>query len=526
MNQTLYFTSYYPEQDPSRKAEIDFCINKILSNPHIDKLYLICENINFVYTDSDIGSKLEVIPTNIRPTYQFFFNLMNEVGSDGDVLVLANSDIYPSDDVKKILPMPRGFAYAFSRWDLDTTGASLYDRRDSQDVWVFEYPVLINNAEFAMGVPGCDNKIAHIIKQAKYTIKNPSRSFRFFHVHDSNIRNYSDKDRLEGPFDFVYPSYQHRGDYLGSVLHVGFPQPPLERAFKSISANYQFVKWTEYQNKPEILRKYILELCTAVGYDTIFFHIQTANIITSEFIKVLRKVSVKNSMIINWSGDVRSPLPKWYIDLGKEIDLTLFSNEHDLQEFHNRGIRAKYLQIGFDTEIFYPDQPKTKWPEIVFLGNNYNNRFPLSRKRYEMVKFLKQRYGKMFGLYGSGWNGLEDGNLMNQLEREADCYRGCKIGLNFSHFNYERYTSDRMFRLMGSGAFCLTHNYSGIEKDYIISKHLEVWNSFPILQMQIDKYLEDDNAREEIAHHGCTLVHAQHTWSYRLKEMIRLIKTI
>lgn len=522
MNQILYFTSYYPEKDPARKAEIDLCIDKVLKNPDIDKVYLVCENIDFPYTDS----KLEIISTNIRPTYQFFFNLMNEVGSDMDVMILANSDIYPSGDVKRLFPMPRGFAYAISRWDTDKDKAELYDRRDSQDVWAFQHPVLIADADFPMGVPGCDNKIAHVIKQAKYTIKNPSRSFRFFHVHESNIRNYSDKDRLKGPFDFVYPSYQHNKNYLGSVLHVGFSQPPLERAFKEASSDYEFVQWTDYQKDPGALRGLILELCQTKPRDMIFFHIQTEGIITPEFIQKLRKAAVNNPLIINWSGDVRTPLPKWYLDVGREIDLTLFSNEHDLQEFQSRGIRAKYLQIGFDTEFFYPKKTGNKWPEIVFLGNHYPNHFPLSKFRLEMVQFLKKTYGDRFGLYGSGWKGLENGNLMNQLEKEADCYRGCKIAINLSHFNYERYTSDRMFRAMGAGAFCLTHNYSGIERDYVIGKHLEVWNSLPILKVQIDKYLDDDNAREDIAHHGCTLVHAQHTWDYRLKEMIRLIKTI
>lgn len=522
MGRILYFTSYYPEKDMKRKVEIDFCINQLLENPHIDKIYIVCENIDCPFQ----SDKLEVVNVSIRPTYQFFFNLMNEKGAENDVLVLANSDIYPSADIKKLFPMPRGFAYALSRWDIEGEGSSLYDRRDSQDVWAFEYPIIIADADFPMGVPGCDNKIAHVIKQAKYTIKNPSRTFRFFHVHESEVRHYSDKDRLKGPFDFVYPSYQHRHEYFKSVLHVGFPQPPLERAFKAVSDNHQFVDWTTYQKNPEVLRKYILELCQGAEYTMMFFHVQTADVITPEFIKKVRRVSKKNPMIINWSGDVRTPLPKWYIDLGKEIDLTLFSNQTDLQEFQNRGIRAKYLQIGFDTEFFHPKKTGNKWPDIVFLGNNYQNKFPLSKLRYEMVQFLKKTYGDRFGLYGSGWGGLEDGNLMNQLDKEADCYRGCKIGINLSHFDYDRYTSDRMFRLMGAGAFCLTHNYQGVEKDYVVGKHLEVWNSLPILKMQIDKYLADDNGREEIAHHGCTLVHAQHTWDYRLKEMIRLIKTI
>ena len=87
----------------------------------------------------------------------------------------------------------------------------------------------------------------------------------------------------------------------------------------------------------------------------------------------------------------------------------------------------------------------------------------------------------------------------------------------------ERYSSDRIFRAMGSGAFYLAHYYPGIEKDFTIGEHLDVWHDIDELEEKIAHYLTRPEEAAKIAFNGMELVHTKHTWLdriYWLQEII------
>jgi spore maturation protein CgeB len=139
-----------------------------------------------------------------------------------------------------------------------------------------------------------------------------------------------------------------------------------------------------------------------------------------------------------------------------------------------------------------------------------------------MVNYLKQHYGNSFGVYGTNWGSHETGNLMGNQIGEANIYRACKIGINFSHFDYERYSSDRMFRLMASGALCMTHRYAGLHLDFTSGENLVAWDSFEHLKEQIDYYIANDLERQRIAKNGCELVHTTHTFDTMITNLLKL----
>jgi spore maturation protein CgeB len=251
--------------------------------------------------------------------------------------------------------------------------------------------------------------------------------------------------------------------------------------------------------------------------DLLFMQIQTPNIISVDTAKYLQE----RTKVINWTGDVRYPTPQWFIDIGRHIDLTLFSNMYDVEYCRSHGIKADYLQIGFPTEIFKPDGViKENVPDIVFMGNNVGG-FPLSKYRVDMVRSLQKRYGDKFGVYGINWGGGVQ-EIWNQPE-EASYYRGAKIGINLSHFNYSRYSSDRLFRMMGAGCFCLSHHYKDIEMEFERFKHLDTWQNFSELFALIDFYLENYDKRIQMAKLGSEHVHANHTWKNRINQLMQMI---
>lgn len=116
---------------------------------------------------------------------------------------------------------------ALSRWDVRPDGTSeLWDHGDAHDAWIFlGRPTGISTTylgngraeEIRLGVPGCDNAIAHRIKMAGYQLLNPSRTIKAFHLHNVQWRSYladpegrargGDKlERVPPPYAFCKPT--------------------------------------------------------------------------------------------------------------------------------------------------------------------------------------------------------------------------------------------------------------------------------------------------------------------------------
>jgi len=204
--------------------------------------------------------------------------------------------------------------------------------------------------------------------------------------------------------------------------------------------------------------------------DIIFLQLQSDGIIT---IDTARKLS-QLGFVINFSGDVRQELPDWYLQIGKEIQLSTFSNMVDVDRCIANGVNADYLEIGIDPLIYKRRNVYKQGPSIVAHFNHYEGMFPLTDYRMEIVNRLRETFGSDFGVYGNFPNA--NGNFNSDQDAESRNYNYAKIAINCSHFNFNRYASDRMLRIMGSGCFCLSHTYTGIEIDYNIGEHVDVFN--------------------------------------------------
>ena len=241
--------------------------------------------------------------------------------------------------------------------------------------------------------------------------------------------------------------------------------------------------------------------------ELVFMQIQQEKVIDLGLIKYMNKTAI----LINWSGDVRDPLPSWFYDFDTYC-FTCFSNIRDVKK-----IKGEYLQIGIDPEIFkkYSTEQNN---DIVFMGNR-SMCFPLSGHRVQAVDFLKANY-KNFKVYGSWTNA--DGNLMNDQYGEAKVYSAAKIAISISHFNIDRYFSDRLLRAMGSGCFTISHHYEGIELDFEVGKHLETFKDFNDLKEKIDYYLAHDDERNKIAFAGYEHVHKNFTTKNMANDILRI----
>ena len=259
--------------------------------------------------------------------------------------------------------------------------------------------------------------------------------------------------------------------------------------------------------------------------DIIFIQIQSDTIAgrnSNTFIgDQIRYFKNNGSFVINWTGDMRGNTPRWMTQFAHNVSATMFSNLKDVEFFKSAGMPTGFLQQGIDTNIFTPEGDKADVPDIVFLANNYANQFPLSRYRRNAVNRLRAHYGNRFKVFGNGW-GSDSGNVNSSQYEESKVYRGCKIAISISHFDADRYFSDRLGRAMCSGAMVLSHNYQGLERDFEVENHLDIFGNLDEMVSSIDYYLANDDKRKEIAKSGQE--HASKEFSYQnvVKQIIEL----
>ena len=112
------------------------------------------------------------------------------------VNVVANSDIY----LERLAHTPPvGTVWALSRYDVDPTGAEvLWDHADSQDTWIVYGGPHEVDCPFPMGIPGVDNRLIHALQGAGFTVTNPSKTIRTYHLHLSSYRSYLDGGTGQG----------------------------------------------------------------------------------------------------------------------------------------------------------------------------------------------------------------------------------------------------------------------------------------------------------------------------------------
>lgn len=202
------FTSAFPEPNPVRAAEYDECLRRNLACEAIGQVCLLIEgesNTPAHFTNATTRR----VPG--RPRFADYLAWIRELAGPDDVSIIANSDIFFDRQLRVFMTwrIPASVALALSRWDVRVgTSPSLYDHNDSQDVWIFRGIPLNVSGNFAVGVPRCDNRFAHELEDAGYSVINPSMSLRTYHLHSGIRTSYSvanDTGFVPPPYKYVWP---------------------------------------------------------------------------------------------------------------------------------------------------------------------------------------------------------------------------------------------------------------------------------------------------------------------------------
>lgn len=191
-----YYVEYWNSENEQRNEEVINCINKNIRSNFFNNIFIFSSS-------KEPKLDLPTIPCE-RVTYQFIFD-----NCISGINVFANSDMEFDESILLANNIKNSEFYALTRYEDDMLlhkHDDPYKGYDSQDVWIWKDSCRIKNANFFLGLPGCDNKIAFIAESHGYTVKNPSKSIKTYHRHKTNVRDGTSADlskRLPPPYKLV-----------------------------------------------------------------------------------------------------------------------------------------------------------------------------------------------------------------------------------------------------------------------------------------------------------------------------------
>jgi hypothetical protein len=210
------FIQFYIDANPKRQDEIRACLYKNLENPFVSKVHLLNERL---YTPKELGVKSAkivqtVIGSRLKYGDVFRYIMVNHIQG---YIIIVNSDILFDATLENLFYSDISVSkkmFAQLRYEynpIDPTISRIFGPRyDSQDTWIFHSNFILTERQtklldFALGKPGCDNKLIYILSILGYTVINDPAFIRTLHYHISQQRNYTAKDIIPPSYGLIIP---------------------------------------------------------------------------------------------------------------------------------------------------------------------------------------------------------------------------------------------------------------------------------------------------------------------------------
>jgi len=289
----------------------------------------------------------------------------------------------------------------------------------------------------------------------------------------------------------------------------------IKRAFEQEGHTVRVFDWRAYgERNKHLVEGELIKSARGFKPDLTFCQFQAPGIISRHTPDVLRSIGCFS---VQWSGDVRSPLPQHYIDQSASFDVTSFSNMTDVDGLRKLGHRSEFLQIGYEP-LIYNNEGNADRSGVVFVGNNYGGyKFAESAGRREMVQRMAKEFPEQFKAYGMSWEGIIPQRNIGGYLREpadADVHRAALVSLGFDHFHRPWFASDRLLRATACGAFVINQHYEGIETEhpYVIGTH-----SIDQMVNAVRYALDNPKQSVEVGKMNAENTLKQHLWNSRVR---------
>lgn len=290
----------------------------------------------------------------------------------------------------------------------------------------------------------------------------------------------------------------------------------IARAFEEEGHEVRVVDWRQWQKRPYIIAGEVIKAADAFQPDLAFCQFQNSGIATAAMVDHLKSIGC---FTVNWAGDVRHPLPQWYLDLAPHFDVTSFSNMTDVELIRAAGYRGEFLQVGYDERI-YNTEGTGERSGVVFIGNNYGGyKFAESEGRRDLVIAMEKAFGDQFSVYGMSWEGIANGSYKGYVREpgDAEIYRRSLVAVGWDHFHRPGFASDRLLRATACGCFVVNQFYQGIKEEHPFTCGAA---NIPHLIHQVRGAFERIDESKEFGQRGAENTLKQHRWNERVKTMM------
>lgn len=228
----ILIQEYFEPISKERVLEIRNVLDLNLKNDNIDYIFLLNEK-KYEYIENLINTeyklKLKQIITNKRLTYKDVFDFANINASESSTIILANNDISfcltSFDNINYVLQDNSNTVIALSRNEMieGTKEYTTFTNANSQDVWIYsgfmkKYDKdadVYKEADFYFGISGCDNRIAYILSERGYRLRNLPFDIVTLHHHKSNFRTITNNSIIRGLYKTVDI------EKIKSIKHIG-----------------------------------------------------------------------------------------------------------------------------------------------------------------------------------------------------------------------------------------------------------------------------------------------------------------
>lgn len=199
----VLITTYYDDGHERRYNELSGCIEWNANRPEISQVVVLTEAS--AKKVAGWNSKIDARQVSARPLFSDFFAIAN-AEFPGRVCIIANTDIAfdgtlalvgTIDLFGKCLAISRRNARAPKRF---------YENQWCQDTWIFKSPIPELHAEFPIGAPSCDWRLARLLMDAGLQVLNPCCDVATWHHHRLNNLDRYPKG-VDGPYAPVPPTY-------------------------------------------------------------------------------------------------------------------------------------------------------------------------------------------------------------------------------------------------------------------------------------------------------------------------------
>jgi len=296
-------------------------------------------------------------------------------------------------------------------------------------------------------------------------------------------------------------------------------------AFKAAGCELKVFDFNRSNIRPGDIQGELLKVAKEFKPHLVHMQLQfTTNIVPDTILKI--KKALPNTIITNWTGDVRAKPQSVFCNMAKAVDISLVSSSGQVDMYKrasgNQDIR--YWQIGFDPAKYFEKNKNSGWKyDVSFAASNHTKAgFPGHAARKKTVDLLHRQFKNRFGLFGIGWKKYR-AKYMPQAKMN-DVYNDSLCCISVSNFNdLGHYFSDRLLMCMASGRPVISFRFPGWE-DYFVNNHdIVIADSIEDIPKKVHWLKSNPDIANAIGAAGAAKVQAEHSYHSKVEELLHMV---